>query len=128
MNKCFALKDTAIAQAQDGDIPVALNTANLINDPLYKSQALIYIAKAQAQDGDSRGAESTLQEALNTANLITNPYWESVALRYIAQAQEETGDISQALETASGINDPLCKREALIDIALKYIERKKEVK
>jgi len=93
-----------------------------------KCFALKDIATAQADGGDITGAKRTFQEALNTANLITNPYWESVALRYIAQAQEETGDISQALETASGINDPLCKREALIDIALKYIERKKEVK
>jgi hypothetical protein len=80
-SKCSVLHELSQSQADRGDIQGALNTANLITNSYYKSQALIKIAQAQAQGGDIPGA-------LTSANLITDPWVKSIALSEIAKAQE----------------------------------------
>jgi hypothetical protein len=131
MDKCFALKDIATAQADGGDITgakrtfqEALNTANLITNSYYKSEALIKIAKAQAIIVKERAQCGDIQGALARASQIKEPNYKSIALSEIAKAQACCGDIQGALEITNLITD--YKNVALRSI--EKIKQEKEVK
>ena len=77
-------KDTAIAQAQSGDLAAALTTARQIENSYSKADALVAIAKAQAAARDSQAAQATLNEALAATRAIQDEYSRADALRALA--------------------------------------------
>ena len=82
-----------------GDIDGALKTANEIDDPWERAEALAGIATVQALSGDHRAAGETLDTALKTANQIDDAWYRARALASIAVAQAQSGDRRAAGET-----------------------------
>ncbi len=119
-----ALSGIARAQAETGDkigarktLRDAMQTARTIDDAADRAEALLDIAKTQAEIGDIAGAMQIARTIDDTSALAG-------ALSGIAKAQAETGDkmgarktLSDAMQTARTINDAADRAEALLDIA-----------
>jgi predicted negative regulator of RcsB-dependent stress response len=108
--KEILLQDVAMTQAQMGEIPAALQTADKILPGGLRDFALQVIAEQQAQQGDLRGA-------LETAAHIRDSTWGPFALRRIAHAQAESGDSAGALETIGKLQADSARAEALSGVA-----------
>ena len=100
------LDGIASAQADIGDIPGALSTMRRIGDAWHRASALVYIAQAQLEAGDSAGATRSIWEAVSAAALGSGKDWYRYFLfRRIAQTQAAIGDIQGALSTAGSFGD-----------------------
>ena len=122
----MALDSVAYAQARGGDIAGAEKTAELIPLPSHKTSALINIAEARNEAGDSAGSKTTLLSAVKTAASIGNEtsygilspaYVQSQKLRDIAAAQARVGDIAGALKTTDSIKVPESRCFAQVSIS-----------
>jgi hypothetical protein len=102
----------------------ALKTARRIEKVEQRAEALVAIAKAQAEAGERERARETFSAALETAQGIEDAWRRALALVAIAKAQVEAGErergretFSAALETAQGIEGAWERAEALVAIA-----------
>jgi tetratricopeptide (TPR) repeat protein len=99
--KSGAMQNLASTQARMGNIKAAFLTEGNIQDNEYQTVSLPYIAQAQIQSGDFKGA-------IETANLIgkTDSIRKNLILENIAVAQATAGDLKGSLETVNRLNDP----------------------
>ena len=95
----------------------ALKTARRIEKVEQRAEALVAIAKAQAEAGERERARETFSAALETAQGIEEAGGCALAIVAIAKAQAEAGEFSAALETAQGIKDAWRRAMALVGIA-----------
>lgn len=119
------LRAIAVAQAQAGDSPRALQTTESIATPYMQASALAEIAVAQAERGDRIAAEATLRRALQVSSAIREFTAKAPALLGIAQAYAKVGDraaatrtFRQARQTVRVSDDERYKTDALIDLAM----------
>ncbi|MEQ8972992.1 MAG: AAA family ATPase [Coleofasciculus sp. C1-SOL-03] len=123
-----ALVEIAKAQAQAGNFTAAIHTAQQIDDYFddwswwrlkreltrfredYRAEALLEIAKAQAQ------AEN-FTAAIHTAQQIEYFYFRAKALLEIAKAQPTAENFTAAIHTAQQIKDSDKRAKALVEIA-----------
>ena len=115
--------EVAVAQAKIGVEQSARETLdalrdaahNLIADPSHASpsQALAYLASAQARAGNFAEALETSRSILDSRRYKDR----SSVLRTIAAAQAEAGDIQNARITAMGIEDSKYRNVSLVKIA-----------
>jgi tetratricopeptide (TPR) repeat protein len=94
-----------------------LETAQGIEGAWERAEALVGIAKAQAEAGERERARETFSAALETAQGIEDAWRRAAVLRAIAEAQAWAGDFSAALETVRGIEAAWWRAEALGAIA-----------
>jgi tetratricopeptide (TPR) repeat protein len=133
-------------QLEAGELSEALQTADLITDPITISDAERLIAIAHAQRGRMSEARHIAEripdflvramsmadiaalhadvgnaQALNTARLVArntpNARQRDVALSYVAAIQAQSGDVHGALATSAVIKDGTSKAYALTRIA-----------
>jgi tetratricopeptide (TPR) repeat protein len=108
-DKTFGYEYIAVGQAEAGDIPGALGTANLIENGISKCEALRAIAVEQIKAGDAVGAENTFASAVKTADHIQDPLVQrhnrEDALNDLATVQAGVGYIAGALKTLNLIRD-----------------------
>jgi tetratricopeptide (TPR) repeat protein len=115
-NRGRALLEIVKKRAQAEDFTVALAITSRIEEPESKAQALLVIAKAQAE-------ARKLAAALETAEAIDNQLWQmwqTEALVAIVKAQAEAGDFPAALACKSRIKDQRGQQNALSAIAKAY--------
>ncbi|MBI3810365.1 MAG: hypothetical protein HY284_07925 [Nitrospirae bacterium] len=119
------LRAIAVAQAQAGDSPRALQTTENIATPYMQASALAEIAVAQAERGDRIAAEATLRRALQVSSAIREFAAKAPALLGIAQAYAKVGDraaatrtFRQARQAVRVSDDERYKTDALIDLAM----------
>ncbi len=119
--RAWVLHDIAATQAEAGDIAVAMQTAekidNAFNNRVWRGWALRDIAAAQAEAGG-------IAVAMQTAEKIDDASWRARALSAIAAAQAEAGNnaearmtLAVAMQTAEKIDDASWRARALRDIA-----------
>jgi len=113
----YEMLEVAVLWANSGDIAVALNTADLIQDKTDKSRAQALIANAQTEAGDITGAKTSLTSALRTADLIPIEFNKSIAHSEIANAQAKAGDIAGARKTVDLLPNGHAKSYAQLAIA-----------
>ena len=112
------LERIASAQADIGDIPGALSTMRRIGDAWYRASALVDIAQAQLEAGDSAGATRSIWEAVSAAALGSRDVLDRYFLfRRIAQTQAAIGDIQGALSTAGSFGNRNTRFKILSAIA-----------
>ena len=119
------LRAIAIAQAQAGDSPRALQTAGSIATPYMRASALSEVAVAQAERGDRIAAEATLRKAMQVSSAIRESTAKAPALLGIAQAYTKVGDraaatrtFRQARQNVRVSDDERYKTDALLDLAM----------
>jgi tetratricopeptide (TPR) repeat protein len=119
------LRAIAIAQAQAGDSPRALQTAGSIAAPYMQASALAGVAVAQAERGDRIAADATLRKAVQVSSAIQDFAAKAPALLGIAQAYAKVGDraaatrtFRQARQTVRVSDDDRYKTNALMDLAM----------
>jgi tetratricopeptide (TPR) repeat protein len=119
------LRAIAVAQAQAGDSPRALQTAGSIAIPHMQASALAEIAVAQVERGDRIAADATLRKAMQASSTIREFAAKAPALLGIAQAYAKVGDraaatrtFRQARQTVRASDDERYKTDALIDLAM----------
>ncbi len=88
----FAQGRIAIALAEAGEVPKALELVSALPNDSWKADVLGGIAVAQTKSGDVTGAFKTIP-------MISKDYWQPKALRGVAVAQAEAGDAPGALKT-----------------------------
>ena len=100
----------AEAQAQAGDLDGAFATVQTIDDAGERVRALVGIASARAQAGDSSSARGAFAAALSIAQNMDDESYRAGALSraralsYIARAQARAGDLDGAFATARTID------------------------
>jgi hypothetical protein len=107
-NRVF--REVALAQAETGDEPGALETIRSRGSDDWKSEVLAGVADIQARRDDFAGA-------LVTARAILRADLAGEARNSIAARQARKGDTTPALEWASHLESPDQKAFALIGIA-----------
>jgi len=123
--RAAVLRAIAIAQAQAGDSPRALQTAGRIATPDMQAGALAEIAVIQAERDDRLAAEATLRKAVQVSSAIREFVAKAPALMGIAQAYAKVGDraaatrtFRQARQTVRVSDDERYKTDALMDLAM----------
>ena len=96
LNFVLTLGDIAFAQAEQGYVKRALETASRIEDENRKNLVLRHIAVIQAKRDDVSGARQNLET-------ITDDRAKAHAWAEIARAQARAGDIEDAFRTAARI-------------------------
>jgi hypothetical protein len=95
----------------------ALQTAQAIEEPRQRCEALQKIARGQAWAGQAAAARLTFEQALQAAHAVEDTSGRSEALRDIAAAQVGAGQAEAALRTASAIEDADHRSRVLCAIA-----------
>ena len=117
--RAWVLHDIAATQAEAGDIAVAMQTAekidNAFNNRVWRGWALRDIAAAQAEAGG-------IAVAMQTAEKIDDASWRARALRDIAAAQTKAGNIAEAMQIAEKFDNALNRVRALRAIAAAQVE------
>ncbi len=109
--RAAALRDTAIAQAESGDLGSALQVADEIADADLRDEALAVINRTQVRAGRRSGATPANGAPGDAPSLAdTTPGAR-------ARAQAHAGDIASAMQMASEIADPSERVFALHGIA-----------
>jgi len=129
--RVWVLKNIAIAQAQANEISEALKTAQEIENPGDRLEALADIAVEQAKENQKEGAYATFVSALNIVQeKLEDPGDRVGELGIIATAQvkadmkeEACATLAIALETVQEIENSFYQIEPLADIA---VEQAKE--
>lgn len=83
--------DIAAAQAEIGDVDVAVATAGEVGDPVMRRPVLQAAAFTLADQGD-------LRRAIETAEQIADPRFRPVVFAYVAQAAARAGDTKTAAD------------------------------
>lgn len=104
------LPRVAVAQAEAGDIPGAVETVNMIQQPALRTPPLRAVVKAQVRAGQAGVALETAQRQGDEAA-------RAALVSAIASAQAESGDIAGALQTAGTLTAPHSKGAAFACIA-----------
>ena len=112
----WALSEIVTAQAMVGYIKDALATVEKIEGASYRVSALEAIAAVQAENGDVKGAETTLANALEAAEMIKDVY-RPFKLAAIAKIQAKAGYFKEAFATMEKIEDPETQTRTLAGIA-----------
>jgi len=115
-DQIYTLKLIATQLAKQGNLEVALTTAQDISNKLEKSSVLASIATQLAQQGN-------LEAALTTAQGISDDNYKSRALASIATQLAQQGNLEAALTTAQGISDDNYKSRALASIATQLAQQ-----
>ncbi|NER99331.1 MAG: tetratricopeptide repeat protein, partial [Symploca sp. SIO1B1] len=98
------------SQQCQGDFAEALRITNLFNDQTLKAEALIIIAKGQAE-------LRLFDQALKTASMIEIQKYKDQALVAIVQEQATTGQLEDSFITGSHIQKQCTREDALLAIA-----------
>jgi len=94
------LSRIAADQAEAGEITLALENVNKIEDRLEQVITLYYIAAFQWNKGDKEEILNTLNAAIKAQEKITDEYKQLQAIDLIAYIQAMAGQVEQALRTA----------------------------
>ncbi len=112
------LSTVAVAEAEAGEITLALENAAKIEGAFEQVKTLSEIASFQWKKGDKEGLSATLDAAFNVQAKITDKQKQGQALWLIAQIQAIAGQFEQAMCTAEQIlnnrNQLLCHIAAIL--------------
>ncbi|MEG4860811.1 SMEK domain-containing protein [Microcoleus sp. K1-B6] len=112
------LSTVAVAEAEAGEITLALENAAKIEGAFEQVKTLSKIASFQWKKGDKEGLSATLDAAFNVQEKITDKQKQGQALSLIAQIQAIAGQVEQAMCTAEQIlnnrNQLLCHIAAIL--------------
>ena len=112
------LSTVAVAEAEAGEITLALENAAKIEGAFEQVKTLSEIASFQWEKGDKEGLSATLDAAFNVQAKITDKQKQGQALSLIAQIQAIAGKFEQAMCTAEQIlnnrNQLLCHIAAIL--------------
>jgi hypothetical protein len=112
------LSTVAVAEAEAGEITLALESAAKIEGAFEQVKTLSEIASFQWKKGDKEGLSATLDAAFNVQAKITDKQKQGQALWLIAQIQAIAGQFEQAMCTAEQIlnnrNQLLCHIAAIL--------------
>jgi len=112
------LSTVAVAEAEAGEITLALENAAKIEGAFEQVKTLSEIASFQWKKGDKEGLSATLDAAFNVQAKITDKQKQGEALWLIAQIQAIAGQFEQAMCTAEQIlnnrNQLLCHIAAIL--------------
>ncbi len=97
------LSRIAADQAEAGEITLALENVNKIEDRLEQVITLYHIAAFQWNKGDKEEILNTLNAALKAQEKITDEYKQLQAIELIAYIQAMVGQVEQAFRTAGKI-------------------------
>jgi len=97
------LSTVAVAQAKAGEITLAWENTNKIEDGLTKVETLSDIASFQWNKGDQDGLSATLNAVFKAKEKITDEQKQLKALWMIAQIQVMAGQVEQAFSTAEKV-------------------------
>ena len=114
----MALAAIAAMQAQSGDLTAAFKTTQQIScEGGWYVEALLAIAEAQSQAGNTTDARITLTTAFTEVEQIIDEEGQAWALIEIASAQAQAGDVTDAFTTIQQIGNERLRSEALRVIA-----------
>ncbi|AFY85167.1 ATP-binding protein [Oscillatoria acuminata] len=114
------LSSVAEAQAEAGEIDLALATVETIEDDFDIVKALKKIASFQWKKGDKDGIEKTLATALKAQERIQDKGKQLKAMWMISQIQVEAGKGEEAVETLNRIGKD---RNHLISIIASFMAK-----
>jgi tetratricopeptide (TPR) repeat protein len=111
------LAETARALAGAGQVEYSLQLAEQIKNPALSAYAKDGVAEALAQSGKRDEAAKLARDALHLSRTINKEPDRSYSLNWPVRALVAAGETSEALSTATGIQDQTARAQALIDIA-----------
>ena len=113
------LSRIAADQAEAGEITLALENVNKIEDRLEQVRTLSDIAAFQGNKGDKEEILNTLNAAIKAQEKITDEYKQLQATELIAYIQAMAGQVEQAFRTAEKIltnrHQLLCNIATILD-------------
>jgi tetratricopeptide (TPR) repeat protein len=113
------LSRIAADQAEAGEITLALENVNKIEDRLEQVRTLYDIAEFQWNKGDKEEILNTLNAAIKAQEKITDEYKQLQAIELIAYIQAMAGQVEQAFRTAEKIltnrHQLLCNIATILD-------------
>jgi tetratricopeptide (TPR) repeat protein len=112
-DKSLVLVTIATAQAADGKVQQALETAALIEPPSRRARALARIGEFQALAGEVELAEATFKQALEFAYLAEDSDKRDSALLNIVAARAAAGQVEEVRQLVEIIEDRSDRKAAL---------------